>query len=86
MSFSSSTDPKRKVPEGFAPTTQLVKRVKTPSERNEVALRPDGTKGGAAVSLPSFAPGKYCDVGYMAHWAVGSADVRITGANYGVDW
>jgi len=51
---SSSSDPKRKVPEGFGATTQLVKRVKTPSERNEVALRPDGSKGGALVQAVSF--------------------------------
>ncbi|RPB28649.1 U5 snRNP-specific protein-like factor [Terfezia boudieri ATCC MYA-4762] len=46
---SSYFDPKRKVPEGFGAATQLVKRVKTPSERNEIALRPDGSKGGALI-------------------------------------
>lgn len=51
---SSSSDPKRKVPEGFGATTQLVKRVKTPSERNEIALRLDGGKGGALVQAVSF--------------------------------
>ena len=91
MSFSSSTDPKRKIPEGFAPTTQLVKRVKTPSERNEVVIRPNGTKGGAltqavSISLSFFAQSKYCYMEFLAHWVTGSADVRITGTNYGVDW
>ncbi|KAI5811437.1 putative U5 snRNP complex subunit [Peziza echinospora] len=37
---------KRKIPEGFTPTSQLVKRAKPESERNAVAVR-DGSKAGA---------------------------------------
>jgi len=89
---SSSSDPKRKVPEGFGATTQLVKRVKTPSERSEIALRPDGSKGGALVQAVSFRwGGVEGNMGILGAFSdilrvIGAAYVGIAGANYGVNW